>query len=76
MEDIAQKLQIIVGILFGVAVYIIVTSFFVSYSFNTAFQSYNKKLELIRDQLKEIKDQVQEISSIKQKGEEEKKNDN
>jgi alpha-N-acetylglucosamine transferase len=75
MEKIDRKLQIIVGILFGVVVYIIVTSFFVSYSFNLAFQSYNKKLELIRDQLKEITSQIQEISTVKQNGEE-KKNDN
>jgi len=72
MDPLNRNLQIIIGILFGVTVYIIVTSFFVSYSFNVAFQSYNKKLELIRDQLKEINSQIQEISSIKQNGEEKK----
>ena len=61
--DIEYNLQLIMFCLIGLNVYIILTSFFITYTFNMAFLSYNKKLEHIKTLILEIHEKNNNLKS-------------
>jgi len=53
--DVETSLQLIICILIGLSVYITIAIFFIAYTFNRAFLSYNQKFEIIKELLTELK---------------------